>query len=80
MATRVETDMREFEGALDEEWCHVAMPCLPLRNYCGAGMSEAGRAGKFHTGSLLTERCEGCGGRNCPDCVRLALEADEVIS
>lgn len=58
------TDMASFEGALDEQWCHVVNGAGAI---CGGDPGQSG----VHMGDWSSERCDGCGRRNCPECRRM---------
>lgn len=63
----VETDMREFEGALDEDWCHF-FGDKPGKTLCGCTYDVKRTP---HEGTYDTLFCDGCGLRNCPECQAL---------
>lgn len=67
MSVQTVTDMRSFEGALDEKWCHM-FGATKAKALCGCDIPQ--RAS--HRGSVDTDVCDGCGRRNCPECMALA--------
>ena len=59
------TDMRELEGGMKAVFCHI----IYVENgqpICGCACDGADQP--LHAGDWWTERCDGCGRRNCPDC------------
>jgi hypothetical protein len=64
-STVVETDMRPFDGALNEDWCHFTN--VPGMGNCGCRPNPAVPL-HFDRGPI-DGRCTGCGRRKCPDCL-----------
>jgi hypothetical protein len=74
MASQVQvadrTDMRQFEGALDEKWCQLGRRGgVRFCGYDGPWLPPHGDGNPVVDG-----RCVGCGHLKCPDCLRLWRE------
>lgn len=72
MTVIVDTDMRGFEGALDEEFCHL-FDTGDSHSACGLPASLV--ADSDHYGYVVGGRCDHCGRLLCPDCAFAEPEA-----
>lgn len=66
------SDMRQFEGALEEKWCHIVVDGSAV-SLCGHTSNEA----VHDDAGDLDGRCVTCGRRNCPECERAWKELYE---
>ena len=62
----LETDMSSFEGALVEQFCHIANPRTRVA-FCGHHLSDSESVPHVDS-DPLSDRCSGCGNLKCPDC------------